>query len=832
MPAVASRRKLAHRSSKPTSDRKNAPASPETVTEALAVSRLEAKVKISSDTLKALFTSESPSEEVKKLKDLIKDRTADARRMSLRDWRVYAAIDEAYNAPFHQITPTLIGKIMNPDRRLTQRQIEEELERWGLSESTLFTVLQHPTDPTKTQKILNRQTFVKILVPIVKSLLNARESKLYMDRDNNPFLHYSAFKQTEESKTVGDVITAIVEGITTSYGLKAVLRAAIHQALKYSFAVAFPAEAWHHEKDIDAAGKVYTRKEGLRYNLPHPTRVAWDPNYRPSTLNSDTGCSWAAYWRLARFGDVDTNPAYYNKTKISYGQNWYTDYSTYFETVYPCVMKKPVEDLALWKTAPKELLATTYTSNDYDKALFLTDMFMKLSPKQWGLGEFEHQIWFRFVVSNDDTVIYAEPLPYSPVLYMGSDADDSTSARTASFALEATPWQDLVGNILSNHLIGLKQNAKKVIPYDKNQTSEEKIREIEARSQAVDEIVWIPFDSREFKVAGLNPAEMFKPISFPQVNIAENIQTLVQVFNVMERALGMSAQEVGAIAGHIQTAEEIRTVSQNTSARVDYLGTFVDEFLDAMKRQIYIGYQTFGDAEFTVYVNGVDQEMAKKLNEKYGFNLSDQGKNVVEVKGDISKLSVDAFISSREGKTRLNQPQMAQVIMQTLQIVSANQSLADKLGPEEIMRHFNRAMKMAGAPEDSDFKLSEDQGALAQMKQIAEAIQQYAKQITDTATKQATEAATQAAEQVATETSTQATTQLAQQVAPAIKQTQDVAVEAAHGVKQSEADIQTLGAMVKQLEQAVSNLMKMATAAPPEPPMDVPVNGPAMSMMG
>jgi hypothetical protein len=818
--ATAPRRRKLDARSKPTSDRKNAPVSPETVTE--AITRLEKKVKLSSETLKKLFTSESPSTEVKKLKELIRDRVKDGRNLSLKDWRVYAAIDEAYNAPFHQITPTLIGKIMNPDRRLTQAQIEQELARWGLSESTLFTELQHPTDPTKKQKILNRQTFVKVLVPIVKALLNARESKLFMDRDNNPFLHYSAYRQTEESKMIGDVITAVVEGITTSYGLKSVLRSAIHQALKYSFCIAFPAEAWHHEQDIDADGNVYTKKEGVRYNLPHPSRTAWDQNFRPSTLNTDTGCTWAMYWRLSRFGDVDTNPAYYNKDKISYGTgHWFTDYQTYFETIYPCVMEKPVADLSAWKTNPKEYVATLYTSNDYDKAIFLTEMFMKLSPKQWGLGEYTHQIWFRFVVTNDDTVVYAEPLPYSPALYMGTDADDSVSARTASFALEATPWQDLVGNILSNHLIGLKQNAKKIIPYDVNQVTPAKILEIEARSQSVDEIVWAPYDSREFKVAGLNPGDMFKSISFPQVNIAENIQTMVQVFNVMERALGMSAQEVGAIAGHIQTAEEIRTVSQNTSARLDYLGSFIDEFMDAMKRQIYVGYQSFGDEEFTVYVNGVDQKIAEKLNKKYGFNMESAGRNIVEVKGDITKLSVDAFISSREGKTRMNQTQISQIIMQTLQVIAGNPELAMKVGPEEILRHLNRAMKMAGAPDDSDFKISEEQGALAQMKQLAEAIQQYAKQITDQATQQATEAATQAA----TETATQAVDQAAQQVVPAIEQTQQVAVRAAEGAQQAQAGVEQVAAMAQELQLAVQRLngvLAMAMQPPPQPTPEQP----------
>lgn len=820
MPAVATRRMSKPKAkTKPSSpETPAAPSSPEAM--AAAQTRLEKKTKISAASLRALFEfKEGDAVEpvagakptpLQKLKALIRDRVKDGRRLSLKDWRVYHAIDLAYNAPFHQITPTLIGKILAGDRRLKPEEIIKELETLGLSESTLFTEIQHPTKPTEKIKVLNRETFHKILVPIVKSVINARESKLFDDRNNNPFLSYSPQRQNEEYKAVGDIVTNLVEGITTAYGLKAVVRAAIHQSLKYSFALAVPAEAWHYEKDITEDGEEYTRKEGIRYNIPHPTRCAIDPNYRPSTINTDTGCEWYEYWNLNRFGSIDSNPEFYNKERISYGQCWFGgDNDYYFKHVYPCTMEHPIPVQEWSNTREKD--ATIYTSNDYDKAVFKTDLFMKLIPAQWGLGDYKYNLWFRFVVANDDVVIYAQPLPYSPGLYMGSDADDSTSSKCAGLGLEAIPWQDLVGNVLSQHLLAVKQNCTKVITFDKTQLTEAKIREIEARSKESQNIVWIPINPREQRVGQQETQDMLNVLKLPYTDTAPIINTISQVFNIMERALGMSAQEVGSIAGHIQTAEEVRTTSQNTSARLDYIGTFVDEFLDAMKRQIYVGFQNFGDEEFVVQVNGVEQEMADKLNKKYGFSFEKTGKDIHTVTGNASKLSVDAFISSREGKTRLNQPQIAQTLMQTIQILGANQDLAGRLGPEWFAKQIDRITKLAGGPEDFEVKLSPEATTVVEMKKLMESLQQYSKQITDAATQQATAGATQA---------------ITSQVAPVIQKTE----QEIEGAKQTADQAGEMGVelhkKIEGIEKTLAQLIKLATQAPPEPPQDIPVNGP------
>ncbi len=808
--------------------------------QALRASDFEKKIGITSESLRVIFEQdiEKRPQKIKDLIELIYGRIKDGRRQSLAQWRVYAAIDEAYNAPFHQITPTLIRKILDSDNKMSRDEVVKQFQAWGLTSDTLFTEIENPDfgprDTRKRVKVVNRETFHKILVPIVRSVLNARESKLFNERNNNPFFVYSPNRRTEEYEVIGNVITQMVETIVTGYGLKSVLRAAIHQALKYSFALMFPCEAWHYEEDKDGT-EVYTKKEGLRYEIPHPTRCFWDRNFRPSTLNSDTGCEWAGFWMLKPFSHVEGNPAYWNKDKITFGSHWWggtgnSAWDVYFEQVYPCIPQHPA-CMVGQQGLDKNLVTAnqTYTSTYRDKGVWLAPIYMKLIPKDWDLGEWEYPIWFRFLMANDDTVIYAEPFPYTPPLFLGSDADDGTSIATASFALEALPWQDMVSNVLSQHLLAVKQNCMKIIPYDKQQVTPEKIREIEARGKESANVIWLPFDAREAKIAQLDTDKMFKPVVFAQTNTTEIIVTITQIFNIMERALGISAQEVGAIAGHIQTAEEIRTVSSNTSARVEYLGTFIDEFIDAWKRQIFEAMQAFMDPDFVVDVNGISPELAKKLKDKFEFELDerDAGFNKpLEVKGKKNRLSVDAFISTREGNTRPNNPQTAAVIMQGVMTVANNELLSSHVDPDDLLKLIDRAMTLAGAPEDAKIKPSAVASMLSDNAKLMAAIQQMTKDIADAASKQAT---------------TQAVEATGRQISPALQKLAEGVAQANEGTEQALAGVEDVAAGVAQntqgdqaLAQAlgtlVAALQRYGALPPPAPPQMAPPGQPPPGM--
>jgi hypothetical protein len=61
----------------------------------------------------------------------------------------------------------------------------------------------------------------------------------------------------------------------------------------------------------------------------------------------------------------------------------------------------------------------------------------------------------------------------------------------------------------------------------------------------------------------------------------------------MQRAVGMSEQEVGGTASHEQSAEEIRTIHTATGHRAEYVASWVDFSFEAWKRQLFTFYTQY-----------------------------------------------------------------------------------------------------------------------------------------------------------------------------------------------------------------------------------------------
>ena len=743
--------------------------------------KFEKKVGISTDSLRKIFekplSERKDGDPVLKFINLLRDRNLDGRRMGLRNWRIHAAIDEAWDAPRKQISPTLIGRIMSNDKRLTASEILKELEAWGLSDTTLFrTQVSQEGGKTVEKKILNEETFNTVLIPVVKAYVTVRAAKIYNDRNKYPLFTFDPVRSNEESEAIGEIITAMQQIQTEQYGYSTILRGAILQTLKYGQCLMFPTEAWSYDEDETASGETFTKREGIRYTIPHPTRCAIDQMYRPSTINTNTGCEWALYWDIVRYGDIEGNALYFNKDKISFGNsnNWFNDAalftSRYFTSIYPCVGKPPVPSEPTGNKNDRETGAAFYTTNELDRVVFRTNLLVKVKPSDWGLGDYDRFLWLRVVMANDDTVIWAEPIPYTPILWAGYDADENLAAQS-SMALECLPWQDLTGNILSQHLLTIRQNHWKCIVFDSDQTSHEDIANIAQKAKDSIGIHWWGKSFRDSIIRQQDPTKAMVPLTFGQQDANMTISTLNTVFSIMERVLQMSAQETGTVAGHIQTAEEVRLVSDNVSNRVQFTASFIDDFINAWKVQLVEASQAFKDDEFTVQVAKLDPVLVKKLKDDYGFEMSEPYDGKVTIKGDKSKLAVQAWVSSREGNTLRNHPQVATILLQTLQSVVQNPQLAQQVGVEWIVETINRAAKLAGAPEDFKVKVSPESSTLAMLQQVQAQLMEAAKAITDAAAQQAAAQATQdVAEQVAP---------VMQRASEQLQQTQELAVQGA-----------------------------------------------------
>ena len=671
---------------------------------------------------------------VKELVQLISQRVMDGRSRNFREWRTYAAIDIAFDAPWQQTTPTMINHILSKNMSLDETLAS--VREWGLKEDDLFLKVMQPDG--KMISVPNPPVFFQIVIPIVRAYTIMREAKLFNERNLNPLLPYRPLKEISRNQVLTEIITDLIQTISTWYGYTAVMRQAIHQCLKYGIVLAFPEEEWHCEKQerIGADGKVekYIVKEGLRYVLPHPTRMFYDLNRPLTRINSDTGCSWMGTWWIRSYGEILDNRAYWNRTRIFCGTNWLdTNISgTYFQEFYPCRMKFPVQNSG---GAPpqREDIAAWYQSNNRDQAVFLTDFFMKIVPGDWGLGEYKgetlqktykHPVWHHFVLAGDDTVVYASPIPYAPTWFMGYDYDEN-AGRNSSLALECIPWQDHVGNILSQIILTAKQNLANVTFYDSQIVNTADIDKLknqgEMRYRGMN---FIPFDSLLNQRAGLSVRDAFVSVQLSKQQIQELLQMLPTVLNIMERVLQISAQEAGAAASHQQSKAEILQTGGASTNRVVFTGSGIDEGIDAWKRQLYDAAMAYMDPSITAEISADIPDLQQHLHE-LGFEVTGTGDNSILVRGEKHRLRLEGFASTSQGEEPNKEKEIAQVIFQVVGTVAGQEDLHKQIGTKNLLALIEQGAKLAGAPRDFKLRVQVEGKPDSEIpKAILEAIQQ------------------------------------------------------------------------------------------------------------
>lgn len=663
------------------------------------------KHKCRSEDLRPLFEAEEKSEKVSKLVCLIKDRISSGRDRNLKDWPTFAALDCAYDAPFAQLTPTLTrfleSKCSSRKTPMEYDEVMSMLDAFGVPKNDLFYEAKNEKGDV-IGLVPNAPTFVKVLVPLVRAYVSIRLAKLFTDRDQTPLFKYEPLKMTQANQVRTEVVTDIVAAMSAHFGYSSDLRDAILHTLLYGTCLMFPREAWYHESHEDPDGKDYTTKEGLRYHRPHPTRVFHDLHHPISSVNTDTGVDHAGYWGILKFSDVSCSDLYWNRDAVTYGQDWFAKKGAkyYLQEFYPSAMKFPAYDTH--RDSDREGRADHYSESDHDKAVFVSHVFMKLTPSKYGLGTYTKPIWFRFVVASDDTVIYAEPLAYCPVIYFGYDADDGRD-RNASLGLELVPFQDIVGNTLSQILLTTRQNLASISLYDDFVIDSDIIRKLQNSGElSMRGLNFVPFNSVKMtRGAQGDPKSAIHTVQLAKVSTAEMVSSLTTLIGIMERVLQFSAQEVGSAASHQQSAQEIRIIANNTSVRVAYTGAFIDDAIDAWKRQLYHAMVAYMDEDFIAQVS-TDNDNLDEVTQSIGFEVSERTGGRAIVKGSVRKLLLEGFASTKDGPDRGIDAGTASTMLQGITQVSSHPAVAQSMDVKSLLKMLSRAFQLAGAPKDFD----------------------------------------------------------------------------------------------------------------------------------
>lgn len=698
------------------------------------------------------------------LVDRIRDRVIGGRDFNIGHYSLYYALDLAYDCPFQQITPTLLSTLI--DKSADDQTVLNSIKDWGLDPEQIFVEVPDPKTPGKNIRKVSVPAFFKIYVPLVQSYVKIRWAKIVNDRRLVPFLKYEPAVTNALSRMRCETITHRVETISRQYGYFDVHKQAIFRMLHYAECLQFPVEEWHIEcqelgadskiegepvkdKNGKVIGKKVVVKEGLRYHLPHPTRTYYDRAFLPSTFNSDTGCSFAGYWRVMRWGDVSRNKDFYNLESVGYAQSvdFYNKAKGYFDNVFRgCVINMPSLNSAgqgVSKLDAEKLLASNwYSYNLDDQTVLLTEHFEKLIPSEYGLGDYDHPVWFRFVIAGDDTIIYAAPVPYCPVVYYGYDGAEGRT-HCASMSLEVLPFQDQFSNLLTQYLLTVRQNLTNLTLVDTDVVDEKDIAAMSNWGERFWRAInFLRFSSKKMQKK-MDRASGDNQVVFPQKFNFQDTNGLITgmktILDVLERVLVMSSLEVGQAASHEQTAEEVKNIAGNTSTRVVFTSAAVDIARDAWKRQIYQALMAYGQDEFYAQIPMEEPIDAKKL-ESMGFsyaNDDDPEKSFDSVskkgfvKTDKTAIAYESFVSDRDGDDRVNNVEAAKAMIQFMLELMNNPLVGPKIGAAQAITAANLIAKMAGFPREFKFHplSTPEQDQNNVMQQVSQALQQMHQQL-------------------------------------------------------------------------------------------------------
>ena len=671
--------------------------------------------KLTPKDLKPVFTSKKPSPAVQALVDTIRDRIQEGRDMNLRDYRYWWAMDVAYDAPFRQVSQTIFQQFCETlaKKDLTSADALKKAESWGL---TKFITTRKNADGAD-EKCIDIPVMFKVIVPLVRAYVNIRWAKLWDLRDLVPFLKYEPVMSTTLNRVRCEIVTNAIEMQGQQMNYRSTGKQWIFNGIHYGTSIMFPAEDWYREqeyaKDEGGGYKARTKKAGLRYNLPHPSRTFFDQAHRAGTMNSDTGVEWCGYWKVVRYKNVRKNGKYWNSGNISMiGHDIIASNRIYFETVYPCTLSFPNGTPASTSGAgqfDREASVDYYSRNEDDRAVVLTDIFMKIVPSEYGLGDpkkkYDHPVWFRFVVANDDDVLYAAPLCYTPPLYIGYDAHEERQ-RNASLSLEIIPFQDQISNLLTQQILTAKNNLTRAVFWNRDMIGQEFVDQLQNKGEDFyRDLTFLPFSGRKVGMAQNDVRSAFYPVNFPVASIQELVSTMRIVLDMLERVLVFSAQEVGSTATHEQTAEEVRIIGGNVSTRLQLTNSFINDAWHAWKKQLYDALMAYGDEEIWSHVPAIPP-VTEDILHRLGFTVVESGKAGVgshKIRGNKSALLMESFVASREGADRINNPEVAASMAQITQIFMSNPALMQALGIDQLVELYNTISRMAGLPRD--FKL-------------------------------------------------------------------------------------------------------------------------------
>lgn len=704
------------------------------------------KAGLTSDKLRKLFHPKGgEAARTDKIKDLL--QLVESRIQTGVDWcfetcRIVHAVDRMMAAPQYQVTRSLIEEMMD----VTDRSVEDGkrfmnalgLNRLLTPEIDPVTGLPAVDDSGNQVMSINLPMFENVLAPVTMAATHGRWASLFDAVDAHPLYKFTAAVPTPEEKAKVDIITSVIDQWTRAMGYRAVERQSFYQAVVHGWCLNVPQGDFFRAYSGIGGDRVLV-KEGVRWAIPHRSRTFYDMAHRPSTINTDTGCQWYGHWDMTRWGEVAADKTLWIETdesgspslKLSnvstgvpalFSSNRWNAY----QTLYPCTMKVPSFTGGQQQRQDK---AFEYTRSEFDYGIALANTFHLLTPSQWGLGEYDEPMWFRFVTAFGDYPLGVIPMKYSPGVMYLYDADENADDITG-FPLQVAPFGDQVTNLLRQYVASVRQNLLRLVVYNKDGLPVDVIRRLEAlgKKNNYGDTDFVGMSARQLEAAGQRLGEMFENINFPQVDAVAVLNGIGITLSIMERVLQISPNEVGASFSHQVSATEASKMSAAASVRKGFTLGFFEDAIYRRQEILYEALMTEGDDEIFAEVSdtlGIPIAVLEQLGFK--VEAGDATRRSFGVVGDKSKLSGARFTTNQVGTRRGSDAMLAQEMMKMMQVVFQSKALIELAGVETVAGWWNTIANYAGLPTDIRFRtegVAQQSSPEALLQKILPAIQQ------------------------------------------------------------------------------------------------------------
>jgi len=687
------------------------------------------------------FAARKPK--IKELVDLTTARIHEGVDRQLKHARHWWVIDQACDVSNRAMSATALRGIRskNPDPAMMIKTMQD----WGMSE--LMNPVLDENGNSKTDLRgnplfkIDDAPIVEVIAPICQQYLTARWATLVTGRDSSPWLKYSPLVYSRKNHIKTSIITSWVDRTVHEMGYRADFPQEALGALKYGYQFTFSREPyyWERQKQMQESGMVtVVVKEGIRQTMPHPSRTIFDLSHRMVTLNTNTGMEYAGYWDIFRWGSVLSNKGYWLNDdqrggKFGHGVGLGIESSswTQYSQLYPTVMNFPSTFANNSSRSDLDRIseANSKIYSNHDQGVLVTHLFQKINPKEWDLFDYDGDVWFCFTMANGDTPLLVEPYCYTPARVMQYQGDQS-QWRPTSMVTDLVPFQDSIGNLITQYLMSVRRNLMSLIYYNKDTVKKSDIDVLMGHASGLytgPNFVPVSFKDAQLDSTTAQISDQFKTVSFSPVDTVSVINAINTMLGIIERVVGFTAQEVGATGAHVQSAQEIRVMTDYAGNRIALTDLFFDSAISAQKHQLYEAKMNYGDDLVLGQIADISDIERSELD-SMGILLEEGEGRTIGVMAEKNVLSAAAFASDREGSRRTDDVQLATSIMQYAQTISGHPSVQEALGAEGIFEMFNTIAQFAGLPQESRIRLPKG-GKAPGVPQVADQVQQLVGQI-------------------------------------------------------------------------------------------------------